>query len=266
MNVLDEADPAQASVTLSALEFDVLGEHLGVESFPLVLKVDSPGRTHGERRDLVASAWESLAHRGLGGPMRLETGLESMLRCVARPRYETDGRFWLGRSVRVLAASDDTSAVLAVKDGDTITMRGAAPSGLAREAASVLPPSPPGPGTSVSVRSADLDAATEESGDDMAALLAALTRRGVRHGDAETLIRMVADAGARGQFGAAAPDRTGSRVRAERVVGFFDTPHGRYVQLRRCSPSGDPWSTVAPTDARRLIAHLDELLTEVTGT
>ncbi|MER7078755.1 ESX secretion-associated protein EspG, partial [Saccharopolyspora kobensis] len=58
-------------------------------------------------------------------------------------------------------------------------------------------------------------------------------------------------------------DRFGRRVRADRVVGFFDTAHGRYAQLRRESPSGDVWSTIAPADARRLNGHLEELLTEI---
>lgn len=263
-----EETHSRAPITLSALEFDVLVEHLGVDAVPLVLKVASPGRTHRERRELVASAWESLGERGLGVPSRPDPELSSMLHVIARPEQEVDGRLWLGRSVRVLAASTTSAeaerAVLAVKDGDSITLRTAAPTGLPREATSVLPPTRPGPGASVSVPSADLDAAAEEAGDDPARLGAALRDRGLREQDTETLIRMVGEAGARGQFGAAARDTLGRRVRAERVVAFFDSPHGRYVQLRRTSPSGEPWSTVAPVDARRLVGHLDELFNEVT--
>ena len=128
----------------------------------------------------------------------------------------------------------------------------------------MLPALPPGPGRSVTLRSADLDAAASESGDDLESLSAALRHRGIRGDDADALTHMVGEAGPRGQFGAAARDRWNRRIRSGRVVGFFDSPHGRYVQLRRESPSGDPWSTIAPVDLRTLIVHIDELLTEVT--
>ncbi|MFD0491156.1 ESX secretion-associated protein EspG [Saccharopolyspora spinosporotrichia] len=255
---------ADRLVTLSALEFDVLFEHLGLDTMPLVLKVPSPGRTHTERAELVESAWRSPSRRGLGGPTGIDGELERMLRTLARPRREVDGRLWLGRSVRVLAAADDEHAVLATKEDDALALRPAAASGLPREAASALPQLGPGPGGSVSVPSADLDAAAEEAGADIERLQVGLRRRGVRPGDAEALTSMVGEVGARGQFGAAARDRWGRRRRGSHVVGFFDTPRGRYVQVRRESPSGDPWSTVAPVDARRMIGHLEELLAEVT--
>jgi ESX secretion-associated protein EspG len=255
-------------LSLSALEFDVLIEHLGLETMPLVLKVPSPGRTHTERTKLVESAWRSLLARELGRPSALDPELEWMLRLLARPGREVDGRIWMQRSVRVLAAAEAGSdhAVLVVKDGDNLHLRPAAASGLPREAVSVLPPLPPGPGRSVSVRSGDLDGAAEEAGDNTEQLHSALQRRGVRADDAETLTSMVAGVAARGQFGSAARNRSGRRVRADHVVGFFDTPHGRYAQLRRKSPSGDVWSTVAPVDTRRLIGHIEELLAEVTTT
>ena len=41
----DTRDP----VIISTLEFDVLWEHLGLETMPLVLKVPSPGKTREER-------------------------------------------------------------------------------------------------------------------------------------------------------------------------------------------------------------------------
>ncbi|MER5387889.1 ESX secretion-associated protein EspG [Saccharopolyspora sp. NPDC002686] len=257
--------PATArQLVLSALEFDVLVEHLELETMPLVLKVPSPGRTHTERAELVDSAWRSLHGRGLGRPTDVDADLERMLRLLAHPDREVDGRLWLDRSVRVLAAAKGDEAVLVVKDGDQLTFRSASASGLPREAISVLPALPPGPGRSVSLRSSDLDAAAEEAGNNVEQLTSALQRRGLRPDDAEALTGMVSGVGARGQFGAAARDRFGRRVRADRVVGFFDTTHGRYAQLRRESPSGDVWSTIAPVDARRLTAHLEELLTEAT--
>lgn len=255
-----------ARTKLSALEFDVLTEHLGWESHPLVLKVPSPGRTHAERAELVQSAWKTLARKKLGRPTGLDPELEWMLRSLVRPAREVDGRTWFGRSIRVLAAAgadSDERAVLATKDGDSISLRSAAATGLAREAASILPAKPPGPGRSVTVRSADLDAAASEAGSDFREFPPALRRRGARAEDAEVLVRMVSEVTARGQFGAAARDRREHRSRAEHVVGFFDSPHGRYVQIRREATPGDPWSTIAPADGRRVTGYIEELLASV---
>ncbi|MCX2733595.1 ESX secretion-associated protein EspG [Saccharopolyspora sp. NFXS83] len=258
------ADP----VRLSALEFDVLVEHLGLDTMPLVLRVPSPGRTWSERAELAESVWRELGARRLGDRRDLDPALERMLRLLAHPVSELDGRTWFDRSVRVLAASgvpdgSGADAVLVVKDEDALTLRAVSASGLAREATSVLPALSAGPGRSVTVRSADLDEAAAGTGGNTEALEGELVRRGVRGDDAEMLTSMVREAGARGQFGAAARDRLGRRVRAQRVVGFFDTPHGRYAQLRRDSPSGDSWSTIAPADSRRMIAHVEELLTDL---
>lgn len=252
-------------VQLSSLEFDVLNEQLSLDTVPLVLKVDSPGRTWQERAELTAAARDSLDARGLvesGGPV---AEIERALRLLARPDREVDARVWCGGSIRVLAAARDSTsdAVLAVKRGDAVTLRSAAPSGLAREAVSVLAGTPPGPGRSVSIPSTVLDAAASAAGDDVSRLPQELRRLGVRGDDAQGLARMVTGPSATGQFGAAARNRAARRVRAGHVVGFFDTPHGRYLQLRRHSPSGQAWSTVAPVDERTLIGHVDAMLAEL---
>ncbi len=245
-------------VTISALEFDVLWEHLRLETMPLVLKVPSPGKTHAERAELERQAWGGLDRRGLGRPVSLDPMLEDLLHLLNRPQQEVDGRLWLGHSVRVLAAAKGQSGVLAVLSHDQLTLRPASAEGLPREALSVLPPLAAGPGHSVTLPSADLDAAAAQANtaDD---LQQALLARGIRQEDARTLADMFRDAGNRGQFGAASRDKWGKRVRQEHVVSFFDNPHGRYIQLRRATPGQQPWSTISPVDARRLIQHLESL-------
>ncbi|MFT7836626.1 ESX secretion-associated protein EspG [Saccharothrix sp. BKS2] len=247
-------------VTISALEFDVLWEHLRLETMPLVLKVPSPGKTHAERGELERRAWTDLERRGLGRPVSLDPMLEDLLHLLNRPQREVDGRLWLGRSVRVLAAAKGQSAVLAVLDDDRLTLRPASSEGLHREALSTLPPLPAGPGHSVTLPSADLDAAAAAAAtpDD---LVGALTSRGVRPDDAQTLADMFRDVSSRGQFGVAHRDKWGKRVRPADVVAFFDTPAGRYLQLRRSTPGQQPWSTVSPVDHRRLLHHLESLPT-----
>ncbi|MCP2165432.1 ESX secretion-associated protein EspG [Goodfellowiella coeruleoviolacea] len=248
-------------VTISALEFDVLWEHLRLDVMPLVLKVPSPGKTHQERAELTRRVWADLERRGLGRPVSLDPVLEDLLHLLNRPQQEVDGRVWLGRSIRVLAAAKGQSAVLAVLDNDQLTLRPASSEGLPREALSVLPSAPAGTGHSVTLPSADLDAAAATA-TTPEELETALRGRGVREDDARTLARMIEDAGNRGQFGAAARDRYGRRVRADRVVSFFDTPRGRYVQMRRANAGTEPWSTMSPVDLRRLDQHLSELLAD----
>ncbi|QFZ23267.1 ESX secretion-associated protein EspG [Saccharothrix syringae] len=245
-------------VTISALEFDVLWEHLRLETMPLVLKVPSPGKTHGERAELERRAWSDLERRGLGRPVSLDPMLEDLLHLLNRPQHEVDGRLWLGRSVRVLAAAKGQSAVLAVLDNDQLTLRPASSEGLPREALTALPPLNAGPGHSITLPSADLDAAAAASPtpDD---LPNALISRGVRPADATALAEMFRDADHRGQFGAAHRDKWGKRVRTDNVVAFFDTSAGRYLQLRRATPGQPPWSTISPTDHRRLLHHLESL-------
>lgn len=259
---LHAGDPVPgAPVTVSALEFDVLWEHLGLGPMPLVVRVPSPGRTHQERAELVDRAWAELERRGLGGRRNgPDDRVATLLEVMARPEREVDGRIWLGRSVRILAAATGGDATLAVLDGDRLLLQEASPDGLPRAALEVLPPVAAGPGHSVTLPSQDLDAAATACDGTPEGLTAELRRRGTRDDDARTLARMVRGARHHGQFGAAARDLWGRRHRPGWVVGFFDTPDGRYLQLRRGQDGAPPWSTVSPADTRRLLAHVDELL------
>ncbi|GAA3843107.1 ESX secretion-associated protein EspG [Saccharothrix violaceirubra] len=252
-------DDVREPVSVSVLEFDVLWEHLRLESMPLVLKVPSPGKTTSERSRLEREAWSGLDGRGLGSPAGVDPLLEDLLHLLNRPEREVDGRLWLGRSVRVLAAAKGGSGVLAVLADGRLTLRPASAEGLPREALSALPPLPAGPGHSITLPSADLDAAAAAA-TTPDTLVAALTSRGLRADDAKTLATMFADADHRGQFGAAHRDKWGKRHRPDHVIGFFDTPHGRYLQQRRATPGHPPWSTISPTDHRRLLSHLTPLL------
>src|SRR5688500_1867547 len=127
-------------ITLTALEFDVLWEHLDLGDMPLVLKVPSPGRTNAERAQLVYRAWQAVVAKGLGRQVDLDPRLTGMLRLIARPQRELDGRLWLGHSVRLMAAADGEAGVLAVQESDRLTLRSADGLGLPRHALSVLPP------------------------------------------------------------------------------------------------------------------------------
>ncbi|WP_200873466.1 ESX secretion-associated protein EspG [Actinokineospora spheciospongiae] len=244
-------------ITLSALEFDVLTDHLGIDPLPLVLKVPSPGKTTRERATLVAQAWQSLSHRGLGRPVDVDPRTESLLRLLPRPDREVDARLWHGGPVRALTAATGDKAVLAVLRDNRLTLTEAEPTGLPRHALSVLPPHPPGPGHSVTLPAPALEAAAKAPHPEFAK---ALRAQGLRPADATTLAEMITEVTAHGRLGTAVRDRWGKRHRTPTVISYFDTPQGRYLQTRRPSPDGTPWATISPATPRNLLHQVTELL------
>ncbi|WNV91189.1 ESX secretion-associated protein EspG [Umezawaea sp. Da 62-37] len=249
-------------VSLSTEEFDVLWEHLDLGPMPLVIKVPSPGRTSRERRDLELRVWHALEARGLGRPIALHPELDHLLRMFVRPEREVDARVWIGRSVRVLAVANGDWGAVATLSDNRIVLRRVAGSGLPAAVLGALPAHPAGSGHSVTMPSADLEAAVKGSDGSEKGLENSLRSRGVREEDATTLVKMFTGLVHTGNFGAAARDKYGKRCRPDRVVAFFDTEDGRYLQQRRASGGTEPWSTFTPTDLRRLTFQLDELLAE----
>ncbi|MFC0439119.1 ESX secretion-associated protein EspG [Kutzneria buriramensis] len=252
-------------LTLSELEFDVLWEHLRLPEMPLAIKVASPGKTHVEREDITRTVWDSLADRGLvGGSRGIDEDLVDLLGLLDQPDCELDARLWLDGGVRALVAAKGSDAVLARLADGCLTLTPVEVSSLPRAALSLLPELPAGPGYSITVPSADLDAAAAEAetADELGWIL---RDHGVSPDEADELAAMVGNVRRRGQFGAAARDQWGRRHRPDRVIGFFDTPRGRYVQIRRAKPGGVAWSTVAPADDRRLDQHITALLNDAVG-
>lgn len=225
---------------------------------PLVLKVPSPGRTDDERARIVRSAWDGLARRGLGTPVDPHPTLGRLLDLLRRPDREIDGRLWVGGELRLLAAATGEEAVLATLSHGNLRLSAADATGLPRFALSVLPPLLAGPGQSVTLPTADFTAAAQEARK-QEELAVALRNRGIRDTDATTLATMIGDIVNRGQYGSATRDRWGRRVRANRVISFFDTAEGRYLQVRRTSETAEPWTTISPANPRRLLQHLTEL-------
>jgi hypothetical protein len=248
--------------SITALEFDVLWEHYALDAMPLVLRVPSPGRTDDERARLVNRVWEGLERRGLGSAADPDPRLARLLFLLRRPEREIDARLWVGRQLRVFAAATADEGVLATMTGNNLTLRPADATGLPRYALSVLPPAPAGPGQSITLRTADFEAAAHEGGADRGKFEDELRARGMRAGDAEQLVEMIGDVVNQGQYGSAVRDRWGRRVRAGRVISFFDTKDGRYLQVRREAEGAEPWTTISPADGRRMLQHLTELHAE----
>jgi len=133
-------------ISLSALEFDVLWEHLDLGEQPLILAVPSPGKTTEERAEYVHQAWSGMFGRGLGGPHNVHPELERLVRLLERPDREVDARL-IG--LRAMAATAGEEAVLAAIVGNTLTFRATSTSSLPGTMTALLPPVQAGPGRSV---------------------------------------------------------------------------------------------------------------------
>jgi len=251
-------------ITLSALEFDVLWEHLRLGALPLVVKVPSPGKTTEERARLEEQAWAALEGRGLGRPVELNPDIEDILSVLAKADREVDARAYAGGThMRVLAAATGEQAGVAELCDGSVRLRHASATALPAAALAALPALAAGPGRSVTLRTADFEAAARGAAGIREGFHKSLLEQGIRADDASALTEMIKDVGATGNFGAAARDKFGRRRRADRVVSFFDTEDGRYVQIRRPAPDGTQWTTISPADPRNLTHHVDELLAEI---
>jgi hypothetical protein len=250
-------------ITLSALEFDVLWEHLRLGALPLVVKVPSPGKTLEERALLEERAWAGLEGRGLGRPVELNPDIEDILSALAKPDREVDARAYAGRHVRVLAAATGEQAGVAELCDGEIRLRRASATALPSAALAALPALAAGPGQSVTLRTADFEAAARGAVGTREGFHKSLLEQGIRADDASALAEMIKDVAGTGNFGAAARDKFGRRRRADRVVSFFDTEDGRYVQIRRPSPDGTQWTTISPADPRNLTHYVGEVLAEI---
>lgn len=253
---------SNGSVVLSALEFDMLWE---VERLPrrhVALDVPSPGKTHGERADLVQGAWDSLSRRGLARRGRASGELVDMLNLFARPQLAIDLWIWAGAQISGLAVKVGGQAMLGVFDEGQVWLIPARESSLAEAAVSVAGQLTPGVGSSVSVPHEVLRTADSSAEGEPKALITSLEDRGVELWQAQELAGMLSGQLARGQFGVQRTFRDGQIRRAGKVVAYYDTDAGRYLLQIATNPDGQDWATVAPA-GNDLIAERIRELTEL---
>ena len=232
---------------LTAVEFDVLWERLGLGPTPAVLQLPSPGRTAAERRDVQRSGWQGLRERGLAGPSGPDPEIVRLLRLLARPAGQLELRGVWSHPVRAVAGSTAADGVLAVRRDATVTLApcGSPPAALL----GVLPASRAGPGRAATAPSSVLAAALADRG---VGVRSALLARGVPSADAGLLERMLAPGPGRAQIVALSTDAAGIARRTGGVLGILDGPGGRYLMVRAAGTDAVEWSTVAPADARGL--------------
>jgi hypothetical protein len=251
------------TVVLTKLEFDVLWEQERLPRKHEALTVPSPGRTHTERRQLVAGALADLAERGLVSGDRATSELADRLALLAYPQLSIDGWVWTDHRISALGVVSGTTALLAAVDGDEVWLIPARETAIAEATVAIAGDTPAGPGYSVTMPTEILTEADRESRGDLREFAAVLAHAGIPGPDAKTMTDMLAGMGVRGQFGASRQLRDQRTVRADRVVAFHDTDRGRYVYLAKPNADGRAWSTVTPADNKRIALCVQELLDEL---
>ena len=245
---------------LSAAQWDVLTERLGLEGYPPPIRVLSHGHTDVERARLRAEVTAELQQLGLLRAGRVDADLEATLMLLHRPSAWVRS-VWLPHAaaeqpVRIVAARAGTAGVRALqhpeRPGATV-LEVIPATALAAAVVTALPPHPPGRaavtlslqiapaperGVLVTVPTARTDAERSR-----AAVAAILDQPHTRAG----------------QIAAAARDPSG-RVHRSEVLRWCDNPDGRYLMTVNRGPRGPESLAVLPGDSRRLGSEVQRLL------
>jgi EspG family len=266
---------------LSAPQWEVLTEVLGLERYPSPIQVYSHGRTHVERVRVRADVCVELAQLGLLRAGRIDADLESALRLLHWPASWVDSVWLAGavadQPVRVIAARAGTAGVCALQHPDQpgATLLEVIPAtGLAAAVVGRLPSHPPGRSSAVTV-ALQSDGARQHSGTRQHSgvrppsgaqfggglLVSASPVQTSAERDSTAVAAILDKPHARaGQIAANLRDPSG-RVRRSDVLRWCDNVDGRY-QVTVNRRSGEPTSlTVGPSNPQRLGDGVQRLLT-----
>lgn len=242
---------------LSATEFDLVWSSLELGKIPYPLEVPSIGATMGERAELTAETFRSLARRGLATDHELDSRLAKMLRLLVENDTSVDVIGHRDQPIRALAAVERRSGVVARLDGNELRLTEIRPTALAMSAVGVLPPGEPGQQRAISVPADALAKALAEDDDDPfggdVEEDVALVKAGLSPQDAATVLELANNRRAGGQFGVSRGTR-----RATTLVTWFDTHQGRYLMVSQGS-----WLSIAPADNKRIEHRLADVVAAV---
>jgi ESX secretion-associated protein EspG len=253
-------------ITLTETEFEVAWEVLGLGDLPLIfrVRVNRHGLTEQERSQVIGEAMNGLGQRRLADAHGVSPELADGLTLLANPRWVVDARLDIGRPVRAYGACGrGDSAALATLDRGLVAITAASRSRLPAQVASLAGDLAPGPGRSINLPAEALLAASQRCGGDSHVLGDVLIERGVPVRDARTVARLNEEMFGAGQFGVEAAGLDGTLRRAPRVVGFCDSPQGRWAQLRTAGADGREWITFTPARLTQLSAMISDLLAEI---
>ncbi|HEV2780301.1 MAG TPA: ESX secretion-associated protein EspG [Actinophytocola sp.] len=235
---------AVAELSLPAV--DVLWEDLGLGGVPFPLEVPGHGETVGERARIRAAVYGELELRGLG-----VDELEGVLGLLARPEIGVDlvGRLDPegGEPVRAVAVARGRRGMRAVQRNRGVELSEVRDTAVVASIVELLPAQRPGPGRSITLPVAALEA-----------------RRPVTHRVERQLVAAIMDRPVArvGQLGVMVRDDRGG-VRRLPGIAWFDTDQGRYATTIRRGGDGADWTTLFPADNARLAHRLSDMIAAV---
>ncbi|MGO1053707.1 ESX secretion-associated protein EspG [Crossiella sp. CA198] len=252
------AHPAPVTM-LTVAEFDLLWELAELGETPLNLEIISSGADWEERAHHRHALLTGLATRGLIVHSGLDPALHEALAGLARFDWAVDARLWATDGlVRAVGAVAGPQGTVAVRYGAEVRLGVVPDYAVVATVVDLAGEINAGPGESVSVRAAALDAARQTT--TAPGFADALTESGEPAVVARKVAHMLGTVRRGGQFGVTVRDRGLGLRRAPRVVAFHDTGQGRYVHVRR-----DGWATITPGGSRQLLAQVRALVDEQRG-
>lgn len=243
---------------LEPAEFNLLWRRLELPAKPVELNVPVQGASVTEAVRVAARAADALRGRGLLTGDEPAARVADLLNVVARPAAQVDVRWSRGVDVpelRGLVAVRGKSGVLALWDGQQVSLRRVKHDVFVDELVAVLGEAPGSPGRSVTAPTEVVLRASQESGGDAARFQRKLVAGGVSRDDAR-LWRDIAEARRfrAGQIGASGFDQWGKATRAPWVVHVLDTDRGRCATYERRG-----YRTVVGANTRWLVTVVREL-------
>ncbi|MBB5910874.1 ESX secretion-associated protein EspG [Actinoalloteichus hymeniacidonis] len=255
---------------LPALAVDTICTRLNLK-LPSVLKPIGFGETEDERRMLHQRTWRDLESQGLVVHGELDRFLDETFHTLARPALAVWATMMLDRetSLDAVAAANGDFAVLAKVEAPpskprtelSLALEPTRPTGLAFAAVGLLPEHPAGRGHSISHPAEQIEQAAGSGARSPEQLRNAFESVGLRGVDAEFLAEVLsAERKRAGEFTARSFDPLSGRVRkSEYRVDFMDNVTGRFFLQQKIGSDGRRWFTLAPSDKKRLGAHVAEL-------
>jgi ESX secretion-associated protein EspG len=187
---------------------------------------------------------------------RLDVELVASLAVLCRPGVEFYG--WINdgeKTVGVLAAAIGREAILAVRDGDSVSLRQIRPESLADELVGQTAEVRPGRGEAFSLLQSDALAS-------VGGRRATEAGVGSRPASAEVrLAQKIAELPTTGggQLYVAVRDGVGRRRATEQPLRYADTVHGRWLNHMTDAGNGERRVLIAPASRRDLVIRLQEL-------
>jgi hypothetical protein len=231
----------------------------------------------GERQALQ-SAGDDMAMHGLLMGRDLSPDFRETLEILARPSVEYFG--WIavvpdnerqGSNIAVLAASVGQDGVLAIRDGDQVTLGPCSADGLAETLVDRMPNVPAGHGRSVNLPEREMRQLRARRGKGAPGETAALSAEAFnifpRQSMAEdardlfTVLELPRQGG--GELYTAARARSGERRRYPHPLVYMDTEQGRWITQLSGDQPGERWMVAAPASRSLLISKLHEMRSRI---